>query len=245
MARRAAIGRALIGRDRDPQLQAALASRGIDSLCVKLLDIEPIVVPDLAARLAAAQAVLLTSANAATALQGARRDLSVLAVSDATAEAARGLGFSAVESAQGDLAALAALTRRRIEPAAGPLLYLRGADVAGDMAAALPGYAIDQAIVYRARPVDQLPTEVARELARGAIDLVLLFSPRSAAGFGTLLQRTALAPRCAKMILVAFSPAVARAAETLPWAATHVGAHPSRDGLLAMIDLAIETRDKA
>ncbi len=236
---------ALIGRDRDPQLQAALAARGIASLCLKLLDIEPIAVPDLQARLAAAQAVLLTSANAAPALQGARRDLRILAVGDATAEAARGLGFAAVESAQGDLAALAALARRRIDPAAGPLLYLRGADVAGDMAAALSGYTIDQAIVYRARPVGRLPTGVAHELARGAIGLVLLFSPRSAAGFVTLLQRTALAPRCAGITLVAFSPAVARAAAALPWAATHIGAHPSRDGLLAMIDLAIETRDKA
>src|SRR6185369_3410542 len=142
--------RALIGRDTDKALQAALQQRDIDCLFVKLLDIEPIDVPGLVQRLQKAQAVLLTSANAVPALSAARRDLPMLAVGEATAQAARDAGFTSVESAEGDVAALAALAKQRSDPAGGALLYARGADVAGDLVGQLSGYTVDQAIVYRA-----------------------------------------------------------------------------------------------
>jgi uroporphyrinogen-III synthase len=244
--------RALIGRDRDAPLQAALASRGIDSLCVRLLDIAAVAAPDLAGRLARAQAVLLTSANAVPALAGARAglpvaDLPVLAVGDATAEAARDAGFTAVESARGDAAALAALARRRIERRsdrrAGPLLYLRGADVAGDLTQLLPEFQIDQAVVYRATPVPTLAPAARAALRGDGLDLALFFSPRSAAGFVSLVRASGLGENCRKTALVALSPAVARAAD-LPWTAAYVAPHPSRPGMLAAVDRwALDRRD--
>lgn len=231
--------RALIGRDRDAALQAALAGRGIDSLCLRLLDIEAIAAPDLADRLARAQAVLLTSANAVPALTGARAGLPILTVGDATAEAARAAGFAAVESAQGDVQALVALVRRRSaprsDPAAGSLLYLRGADVAGDLTQLLPEFQIDQAVVYRATPVAALTPAAQAALRQEALDLALFFSPRSAAGFVSLVRAGGLSENCRKIALVALSPAVARAAD-LPWAAVHVAPQPSRQGILAAID---------
>lgn len=227
--------RALIGRDKDPALQAALKQRGIECLFVKLLQIEPIAVPDLAQRLQAAQAVLLTSASAVPALGSARRDLPVLAVGDATAQAARQAGFTAVESAAGDVAALAALARRRSDPGAGALLYARGADVAGDLVGQLSGYSVDQAIVYRASPAAQLPANARAALAQGASDFVALFSPRSAAAFVSLVREAGLAQNCRKLALLALSPAVAQAAD-LPWAGRHIAAHPSQQGLLAALD---------
>lgn len=231
--------RALIGREHDTALQAALIERGIEPIFVKLLEIEPIAVPDLAQRLARAQAVLLTSANAVAALKAARRDLPILAVGDTTAEVARAAGFSTVTSADGDVAALIALVRRQgapwSDPTRGPLLYLRGEHVAGDLVGQLSGFTIDQAIVYRAQPVAHLPETARAALDQGTLDLVALFSPRSAAGFVSLVQAAGLAQNCRTIALLALSAAVAAAAD-LPWISRQVAAHPSRPGLLAAID---------
>src|SRR4051794_41252334 len=66
------------------------------------------------------QALLCTSANGvrATAARTTRRDLPVLAVGDATARAARDVGFAHVESAGGDVEGLARLAARRLDSAA-------------------------------------------------------------------------------------------------------------------------------
>jgi uroporphyrinogen-III synthase len=228
--------RALIGRAADWALQAELARRNIEPLFVKLLEIEPLPLPaDFTQRLEQAQAVLLSSANAVPALSAARRDLPVLAVGDATAQAARAAGFAQVESADGDAMALAALARRRSDPAAGPLLYLRGADVAGDLVGQLAGFSVDQAVVYRAVPVRELPAAARGALAQGELEFVALFSPRAAAGFVSLVTAAGLAQSCSRLKLLALSSAVAQAAD-LPWASRHIATHPSRPGMLAAID---------
>lgn len=232
--------RALIGRASDPALQAALNQRGIDCLFVKLLDIEPIAPPpDLEQRLGNAQALLLTSANAVRALAAVtlRRDVDLLTVGDATAETARTVGFHSVISAGGDVAALAALARQRSDPAFGALLYLRGEDVAGDLAGMLAQsrFKIDQIVLYRAQAVAQLPMEIKAALAQGKLELAAFFSPRSAASFASLVEAAGLAQNCSQITLAALSEAVAKAAD-LPWAKKHVAELPSRQSLLAAID---------
>ena len=71
----------------------------------------------------AVQAVLLTSANAV--IPGLP-DARVLAVGDATAARARAAGFTDVQSAGRDAAALAVLVEQTCRPAAGPLLLASG-----------------------------------------------------------------------------------------------------------------------
>jgi uroporphyrinogen-III synthase len=232
--------RALIGRASDPALQEALVKRNIDCLFVKLLDIQPMAPPpDLDRRLGQAQAVLLTSANAVRALAIAttRRDPDLLTVGGATAETARSLGFHSVASAGGDVAALAALARQRSDPAYGALLYLRGEDVAGDLAGMLTQsrFKVDQIVLYRAQPVAQLPMEIKVALERDQLDLAAFFSPRSAASFASLVAAAGLAEKCRKIALAALSEAVARAAD-LPWAMKYVAQLPSGQSLLAAID---------
>jgi uroporphyrinogen-III synthase len=228
--------RALVGRAADTALQEALLERGIECRFVKLLDIETLAPPpDLARRLNAAQAVLLTSANAVASLAAAApgRDAPVLAVGDATAQAARAAGFARVTSANGDARDLARLARQRSDPRRGALVYLRGVDVAGDLAGMLGEFTFDEAVVYRALPVLELD-EAARAALQGA-DLTLLFSPRSAAGFVSLVRVAGLGDQCRKMALVALSAAVARAAD-LPWACAYVAQHPSQQGMLGAVD---------
>jgi hypothetical protein len=79
-------------------LAEALAARGVATVIEPLLAIRPLpeAASDLAKDLAGVQALLFTSANGARAFAelSPRRDIGVLAVGDATASAARGLGFT-------------------------------------------------------------------------------------------------------------------------------------------------------
>jgi uroporphyrinogen-III synthase len=115
------------------------------------------------------------------------------------------------------------------------LLYARGVDVAGDLVGKLSGYNVDQAIVYRASPVAQLPQAARTALAQGTLDFVALFSPRAAAAFVSLVTAQGLAQNCRKLRLLALSKPVAQAAD-LPWAGRFIATHPSRQGLLAALD---------
>src|SRR5436190_3350578 len=128
--------RILLARPREDaeRLAPKLTGRGHEVLIEPLINIVP--VPGANVPLDGVQAVLFTSANGARAFSTAsdRRDLQVLAVGEATAEAARGLGFANVESAGGDARDLARLARDRLDPANGALLHAAGSAVAGDLA---------------------------------------------------------------------------------------------------------------
>lgn len=103
--------RALITRPREDAeaLVAELNAAGIETFVEPLLNITTIAAA--VAKLDKVQAILLTSRNGARALAEAteQRDAPIYAVGDATADAARELGFANVESASGDSAALAQL----------------------------------------------------------------------------------------------------------------------------------------
>jgi uroporphyrinogen-III synthase len=76
----------------------------------------------------------------------------VIAVGEATAEAARAQGFGRVEWAEGDAASLAAHCRERLRPQDGPLLLATGAGYSLELAAALraAGFAVLRRVVYAA-----------------------------------------------------------------------------------------------
>ena len=127
--------RVLITRPRPDAeaLAALLRERGIESLIEPLLEIIPTPVPAL--DLDDVQALLLTSANGASALahKTDRRDLVVFVVGPATAATARDAGFADVTVADGDVAALADLVESRLDAAGGALLHVSGSAVAGDL----------------------------------------------------------------------------------------------------------------
>lgn len=130
------------------------------------------------------EALLFTSANGVRAFAdgSTRRDLPVLAVGNRTAAAAREAGFDAVVSAAGgvrDLARLAKASRWR------RFLHPRGRETTGDLAGALSaaGLTVAEAVLYAAQPAGPPPPEVERALTEGGVDLVTIWSPRSAAIF--------------------------------------------------------------
>jgi uroporphyrinogen-III synthase len=235
--------RALITRPEHDSaaLADALRARGVAPVIEPMMTITPpATAPDPDPGLDGVQAVLLTSANGARAVAEytERRDVPVFAVGDATAAAARGLGFAAVDSAAGDVAALAALVRDRLRPAAGVLLHPAGSAVAGDLAGALAadGFTVRRIVLYRTQPSGAISPATCRLLADGSIAAALFFSPRTAQTFVTLAGQARLAAACAGMAAFCLSQAVANRLQGLDWRSMHIARTPEADALLAAFD---------
>jgi|JI10StandDraft_1071094.scaffolds.fasta_scaffold123638_3 uroporphyrinogen-III synthase len=185
------------------------------------------------------QALLVTSANAAAALQSyhGAKAIPVLAVGDHTAAALKAAGFGRVESAQGDAAALLDLAAARLSPGAGKVVYLRGEDVATDLAGALRGrgFATDSLIVYRTVKARLLTDQAISAIRAGEVSGVLFHSRRGAEAFLSLAVDSALAGYFNRMTAFALS---ARAAEPLDpslWRAIQVAPSPNEASLLSII----------
>ncbi len=192
---------------------AAALGREIPMVISPLMEIVP---RGLAVDPGAAAGLIFTSENGVAAFAGVegRRHWPVWCVGERTAAAARAAGFADVSVAGGDAEALVAeiLAARP----AGPLLHLRGAHAAGDVAGRLTagGMQTTAAVVYDQR-AQALTVEAEALLADAGAEVLLpLFSPRSAA----LLVEAARGVR-ARLYPVAISPAAARV-----WADSALGA---------------------
>lgn len=219
-------------RAQSEALAEILSAQGHQVAIEPMLEIVP---KDAAVELSGIAALVATSANGPRAFscRSSRRDLPLFAVGDATAEAARRLGFATVLSASGDVDDLARLIGTQVSPEQGALLHLAGEDVAGDLTLALPGYDIRRVVLYEARAATELSPEL--RVRFGEIDAVLFFSPRSAAGFVTLLIAAGLTERAKSMIAFCLSQAVAQAAQRVTWQRVVVAARPDQASLLALI----------
>jgi uroporphyrinogen-III synthase len=240
--------RALVTRPEEDAapLAAALAERGIDVTLEPLLSIRPL--PQAPIDLTGVQALLFTSANGVRSfaeLAGARdlagwRELPAFAVGNATAAAAHNVGFTRVDSAAGDVAALAKLVAERLDPKAGALFHAAGSAVAGDLAGLLEqaGFSLRREMLYEARPADQLSPATVTNLSNGWFDLVLFFSPRTAATFVALARAAGegVVSGCGKAAALCLSQAVATAARELSWREVQAAARPELSALLDLID---------
>lgn len=228
----------------DAQAQAqALEARGHRVLLAPLLRIEP--AADEPLPVEGIQAVMATSRNALRALDG-RREREALAalplftVGEAGAALARTMGFARVTAAGGTAQDLVRTVAARCRPGDGPLLHLAGDRLAFDLKGALQalGFAVRQAVVYRARPAAALPDPAQAALAAGELDAVVLMSPRTAALFATLVARHGLTQAARGVRYFCLSGAVAERLallEPLPPGAIAVAARPSQEELLALI----------
>ncbi|GIK98623.1 MAG: hypothetical protein BroJett029_28320 [Alphaproteobacteria bacterium] len=242
--------RALITRPEEDAapLAQALEDRGVEVTVEPLLAIRP--VAGAAIDLDGVQTLIFTSSNGvrAFAALSERRDIDVLTVGDATAEAARAAGFARVESAGGDVGDLARLIRERADPAKGALFHAAGSVVAGDLAGQLAeaGYDFRRAVLYEAKPAEALSPGVVEALADRGFDLVLFFSPRTAATFVELVDKAddrRAASGCAAATALCLSEAVARAAEALPWKQVLSAEHPDLPSMLRLVDRALASSE--
>lgn len=185
------------------------------------------------------QAILATSANGVRALarRTDKRDIPVYAVGPQTAEAARAAGFAEVRSAESDANALADRVAEWTRPEKGALLHAAGAETAGRLRQNLQarGFAVESPVLYDAVPAAALPAEAASALQTGGLDGVLLFSPRSAKTFATLVAEAKLEAACAPVTAYCISAATVSALGTLAFARVVVAGEPNQNAMLALL----------
>jgi uroporphyrinogen-III synthase len=215
---------------------------------LRALGHDPVVAPVMEVRfgdgdplmLDGVQAVLATSANGVRALarRSARRDIALYAVGPQTAETARELGVVNVVSAEGDSSALADIAAARLDPAHGPLFHAAGAETTGRLRQRLEahGFTVKGEILYEARAVDRLPAAAAAALATDALDGVLVFSPRTARTFATLVTAAGLAGHCGRLDAFAISAAAAEGLAPLAFARVAVAGQPNETAILTALD---------
>jgi len=232
--------RALITRPAQDsaQLIGELKRRGVEVFVSPMITITFVdqTEPDLNGK----QALLFTSANGVRAFAHicAERGLPVFAVGDRTATAAREAGFGAVRSAGGDVGSLAELVARSCTPAGGALLHPAGSATAGDLSGRLgaDGFVVARQVLYRARPATELSGEIRLALADSEIDIVLFYSPRTAAIFVKLAKASGLELACEKLEILCLSEAVAEAADVIMWRLVLIAATPTQAALLDRLD---------
>jgi uroporphyrinogen-III synthase len=175
---------------------AQLRALGHDVVVQPLLTMETLPPPDAVED---PGAVILTSRNGARALASWPRaarwhSRPVFAVGSATAEAASEAGFTDIRPADGDGAALARLIIGTFDRGDGKLLYAAAEIRSPTMEEALDeaGFEVKSVTAYRMVAARALDPPVARSVASGQIDGVLLYSRRSAAVFLELVVKAGL-----------------------------------------------------
>ncbi len=146
------------------------------------------------------QAIIITSINGARAFSahtdaGKFRDTPVYTVGPATADE---LGnFNVVHRGSDGVEALRNIICTQLKPDSGPVLYFRGAHVAGDLASELTasGFVVDEVIIYEAVEIITLSQTIVDGFKNNLIDGVVLFSPRTAATFSKLAMNAGLAKK--------------------------------------------------
>ncbi|NVD40922.1 uroporphyrinogen-III synthase [Ensifer sp. HO-A22] len=188
-------------------------------------------------------AIALTSAEAVRVLAELEADLTpyknkakpCFCVGEATARAARALGFTTVHTAGGNgksLAELIAATPSRSER---PLLYLAGSPRSKGFEATLRQLHIDHLTVecYRMQPIAHPPDALIRLLSAGPPDAVLLYSHDTARRFAALLVDAGLEAGAFSPRYLCLSDAVAAA---LPEGApVEIAARPDEESLFSLL----------
>ncbi|WP_210496595.1 uroporphyrinogen-III synthase [Microvirga antarctica] len=228
--------RVLVTRAPDDAVRTAsrLVARGHEALIASVTDI---VLTDLPPPVGGWDAILLTSAHAAPALETlADRAVPVFAVGERSADAARASGFSDIRVAAGDATALARLVQRD-SPAGAALLHVTGRHRKDEPAASLTaaGFTVVAWEAYEARALDRLPVVATQALAAGRIDAALHYSRRSVglllelAGGADVLSRLSALPH------FCLSDDVAEPLKSLGFQ-VRVAAAPDEGSLLASLD---------
>jgi uroporphyrinogen-III synthase len=186
--------------------------------------------------------LIVTSRNGLRALASspafnAALGLPIIAVGPGTAELARQLGFGRVVADSGAATDLVPAIVAAARGQQGTFVHVRGEDVAVDLRTALRPHAIElgEIVAYRARPAYAFQRQTKELLARGAIDAVILMSPRTGSIFTLLVRTEGLEQAAKRLVLLCLSPAVAAAIEPLAPARVEVAESPNSAAMLAAV----------
>ena len=217
----------------------ALEALGHEVVKTPLLTIEELL--DVSITIEGFQAILVSSRAGIRALAklDAKREMPVFTVGEGTAEVAIELGYSTVESADGDWLALSALVKRRLDCNNGPLLHASGLAVAGDIEGSLSadGFEVKKAVLYEAKSADSFTSVAEENLRAGKLDAVLFFSARTAETFVNIATESSLLENCKLLEAFCLSPNIAEVANKIDWLRVRVPLKPTRDALYQLLDI--------
>ncbi|MFM1816688.1 MAG: hypothetical protein RLZ98_3383 [Pseudomonadota bacterium] len=189
-----------------------------------------------------AQALVATSRNALRAIaQSADADLALqlplFVVGPGTAGIAKALGFANVVEGPGNAAALLDVIAERAEVNAGPIVYLSGDVRAYELPSELQrlGFRVMSPVVYRTRPATALSPQVLEKLQSGAIDAVLLLSPRTAQTWLKVVDNHNILELVAKLCHICLSESVARQLAPLACRDIRIAERPNLREILALL----------
>lgn len=185
------------------------------------------------------QALLVTSANGMRHFARAdkRRNFKIMAVGDATGDAAREAGFKEIECATGDVDGLAKLVKEKCDPKKGTLLHVAGSRLAGDLKGMLEkdGFTYARVVLYSADKTTELSLTLKQEIKAGKIDGVLLYSPRTSTAFADLARKGGVQGDLKKMSAYCLSDAVAKNLEGLTFKEVKTAKTPDQAALLSLL----------
>ena len=120
---------------------------------------------------------------------------------------------------------------------AGAQLHAAGAETVGRLAQSLQarGFTTEAAVLYEAAPLAALPDEAAAAMRAGTLDGVLVFSPRTARIFATLVEAAGLAEACAGLEAFCISAATASALAAVSFARVAVAGVPNQQAMLELL----------
>ena len=221
-------------------LKARIEALGCRVTLAPLLDIELL---DVAAgTIDAASAIVVTSRNGLRALAKSpaldqARSLLVFAVGDATATLARGMGFERIVEGQGTAASLVPLIVEHASTQTGAIVHLAGDHTAFDLAGALlaNGIPLKTVEAYRAVACKTLLEPVPALLAEGAVDAVILMSPRTARTWSDLTQALPRKTDFTKVTHICLSHAVAEGLHSPAPVPIEVASQPNSGEIVALV----------
>lgn len=186
-------------------------------------------------------ALVLTSRNAVKALSLWSQashwcDRPLFVTGRGTSEAACSAGFTDLRSADGDAKDLASLVMSGVGPDVGPILYPAARDRSDTFVAQLraAGYDIHVVEAYRADVVPAFDAGVREALRSGRIDVVLLYSRRTAEAYRRAIERAGLESAVRRIRICALSHRVAEPLAGLI-DKVDVASHPDEGALLALL----------
>lgn len=195
-------------------------------------------------------AIIATSRNALRALSQSPYlhdavAIPLFVVGHGTAEIARDLGVERIAIGPGSVNGFAAAIAGTLDPADGLIVHLAGDVLAGDLAGELQelGFRVLQPVVYRMKAAEALSEGTREAIGEGAIDGVVLMSPRTARIYAGLIKRHGLADAAAEMIHICLSDAVARSLAPLGDVPVEVAEKPTLNAILELTEQVADRLD--
>ncbi len=227
------------GADR---LAATLTAEGYRPFISPALSVSP--TGDAPPDLEAIAACLFTSAHAiayitASPLWPRLQNLPLYTIGMGGAAELEKHGARNITAGTGDIHAIARIMADNA--ISGPVLHVRGHDVAADTDAALAqlGLPVADWCVYRTTPATALDPVARTALETGGVRAVLFHSAAGAAAFSDMVRTQALENRLEQAAALCISQNVLDSIAKLPFAVSYVSDVPSHPGMMALIGRAI------